>query len=178
MKKLLIFAPLGLFSIFALMLGLGLKHDPTLIPSVLIDKPMPDFALAAVQENGQGLAKDDLKGHVSLVNVFASWCVVCAEEHPTLMDLSRAKSVALYGIDWKDAPNDGNQWLARNGNPYSRAGNDENGRVAIDLGVSGAPETFVVDKAGRIRFKQIGAITPDVWERTLRPMIAKLESEQ
>ena len=177
MRNLAVYVPLALFAGFAAMLGFGLRNDPTLIPSVLIDKPLPHFALAPLASGKDGFARRDLGNHVALVNVFASWCVVCSEEHPTLMRLSREHAVPLYGIDWKDAPKDGAEWLERNGDPYTRAGSDENGRLAIDLGVSGAPETFVVDKNGRIRFKQIGAITPEVWQKTLAPLIAKLESE-
>jgi cytochrome c biogenesis protein CcmG/thiol:disulfide interchange protein DsbE len=177
MKNLVLFVPLGLFAAFALVLGLGLHNDPTRIPSVLIDKPMPEFSLEPVRPSDVVLSRDDLKGHVSLVNVFGSWCGVCAEEHPTLMHLAASKVVALYGIDWKDAPSDGAKWLSDNGDPYIRVGNDP-GRLALDLGVSGAPETFVVDRTGRIRYKQIGAITDTVWRQTISPLISHLEAER
>jgi cytochrome c biogenesis protein CcmG/thiol:disulfide interchange protein DsbE len=177
-RRFLVFIPLAIFAGFAIVLGLGLSNDPTHIPSVLIDKPMPQFALAPVIPGQPGFALADLKGHVSLVNVFGSWCGVCEEEHPTLVMLAQNKAVQIYGIDWKDAPADGAKWLSEHGNPYTRVGNDDVGRTALDLGVTGAPETFVVDRTGRVRYKQIGAITDDVWRDTLAPMIAKLEREQ
>jgi cytochrome c biogenesis protein CcmG/thiol:disulfide interchange protein DsbE len=165
------------FAIFAVALGFGLDRDPSIIPSVIIDRPMPEFALAPLREGETGLKRDDLSGRVSLVNIFASWCGVCGVEHPTLMRLSREQPVRIYGVDWKDTRSDGHGWLEKNGNPYAQTGSDESGRLAIDLGVTGAPETFVVDKTGRIRYKQIGAITQDVWQKTLAPLIAKLEAE-
>lgn len=177
MKNLAVYIPLGLFAAFAVALGFGLKRDPSIIPSVLIDRKLPEFSLGPVRQGGEGLASRDLAGKVSLVNVFASWCGICVIEHPTLMTLSRDKAVPIYGVDWKDAPGDGHAWLDKNGNPYLRTGNDDSGRVAIDLGVTGAPETFVVDKAGRIRYKQIGAITPEIWRDKLAPLVAKLEAE-
>jgi len=178
MKRLLLFVPLSIFAGFALMLALGLNNDPTHIPSVLIDKPMPQFELSPVMPGQPGFSLADLKGHVSLVNVFGSWCGVCEEEHPTLVMLAQNKAVEIYGIDWKDEPADGAKWLAEHGDPYTRVGNDLSGRTALDLGVTGAPETFVVDRAGRVRYKQIGAITDDVWRDTLAPLIARLERER
>jgi cytochrome c biogenesis protein CcmG/thiol:disulfide interchange protein DsbE len=177
MKSLVRFVPLGLFAAFAGLLAFGLNRNPSAIPSVLIDRPMPDFSLSAIDNSGPGLSRLDLAGRVSLVNVFASWCSVCVVEHPVLMTLSRGKIVPIYGINWKDAPGRGQAWLDRYGDPYVRKGDDSDGRLAIDLGVTGAPETFVVDRKGRIRYKQIGAITDEVWEETLKPLIAKLEAE-
>jgi cytochrome c biogenesis protein CcmG/thiol:disulfide interchange protein DsbE len=177
MRRFAVFVPLALFAAFAVALDRGLDRDPSVIPSVLIDKPLPVFALAPIGSGGKGFGRADLAGRVSLVNIFASWCTVCAAEHPTLMALSNEKAVPIYGVDWKDAPADGKDWLEKNGNPYARAGSDENGRLAIDLGVTGAPETFVVDKTGRIRYKQIGAITAEVWQGKLAPLVAKLEAE-
>lgn len=177
MKRLFIFAPLALFAGFAAVLGFGLSNDPTHIPSVLIDKPMPEFSLQPVVSGSPGFSRTDLAGHVSLVNVFGSWCGVCVEEQPTLLRLAQDGSVPIYGIDWKDAPADGAKWLAERGNPFTRVGNDESGRTALDLGITGAPETFVVDRRGRVRYKQIGAITAEVWSQTLAPLIARLEAE-
>lgn len=177
MKRLLPFLPVVLFVAFAIALALGLKNDPSALPSVLINKPLPAFALAPVPPSQKGLSNADLQGHVSLLNVFGSWCGVCVEEHPILMDLSRAKAVAIYGVDWKDAPADGAAWLKAQGDPFTLVGSDEAGRLSLDLGVSGAPETFVVDKHGRIRFKQVGAITPEVWRDKLGPMVRRLEGE-
>jgi len=177
MKNLSLFIPLGLFSAFAGLLAIGLNRDPSAIPSVLIDRPMPEFALSSLQSKEPGLSRADLAGRVSLVNVFASWCGICVVEHPTLMKLSASQSVPIYGINWKDAPGSGQAWLTRYGDPYLKKGADANGRLAIELGVTGAPETFVVDRSGRIRYKQIGAITDEVWEEKLKPLIAKLEAE-
>lgn len=170
--------PVVVFAAFAVALALGLQNDPTRIPSVLIGKPMPSFALAPVEAGSPPFTTADLKGHVSLVNVFGSWCAVCVEEQPMLMALAAQQKVPLYGIDWKDAPVDGARWLRQYGNPFKRTGNDEIGRTAIDLGVTGAPETFVVDRQGRIRYKQIGAITDAVWRTRLAPLIAQLEAER
>ncbi len=177
MKRYVVFIPLMVFAGFMVALAMGLRNDPTLIPSVLIDKPMPQFELAPVVPGKPGLSHADLNGHVSLVNVFGSWCGVCIEEHPTLMKLAQNKTIAIYGVDWKDTPADGARWLAEHGDPFTQVGSDEAGRTALDLGVTGAPETFVVDRNGKIRYKQIGAITDDVWRDTLAPMVAKLESE-
>ncbi|HVZ68750.1 MAG TPA: DsbE family thiol:disulfide interchange protein [Rhizomicrobium sp.] len=178
MKRIAVFIPLAIFAGFAVALWLGLSNDPTHIPSVLIDKPMPPFELAPVVPGQRGLSHADLKGRVSLVNVFGSWCGVCTEEHPTLMKLAANRTIAIYGIDWKDTPADGAKWLAEHGDPYIRVGNDETGRTALDLGVTGAPETFVVDRNGKVRYKQIGAITDTVWHDTLAPLVAKLEAER
>lgn len=177
MKRLALSIPLILFAGFAAALGFGLNRDPSRIPSVIIDRPMPGLKLAALTDGGNGFATEDLEGKVSLVNVFGSWCGICAEEHPMLMRLARENAVALYGVDWKDTRSEGQAWLDKNGNPFTRTGSDESGRAAIDLGVTGAPESFIVDKTGRIRYKQIGAITADVWQKTLAPLVAKLEAE-
>jgi cytochrome c biogenesis protein CcmG, thiol:disulfide interchange protein DsbE len=178
MNKLSAFLPLVLFAVFAAALDFGLNRDPSFIPSVVIDRKMPNFALPPLKKDGNGFSLEDLSGRVTLVNIFASWCGVCGVEHPTLMRLSRERAIAIFGVDWKDAPSDGTAWIAKNGNPYERTGSDENGRLAIDLGVTGAPETFVVDRTGRIRYKQVGAITTEIWQEKLAPMIAKLEKEQ
>jgi cytochrome c biogenesis protein CcmG, thiol:disulfide interchange protein DsbE len=177
MKRYLPLIPVVLFAVFAAAMYFGLKNDPRALPSVVVNKPMPPFSLAPVLPGQPGLAKTDLIGRVSLVNVFGSWCGVCVEEHPTLLDLSARKAVAIYGVDWKDSPAEGAAWLNERGNPFTRVGSDQAGRLALDLGVSGAPETFVVDKHGQVRFKQVGAITPDVWRDTLGPLVAKLEGE-
>jgi cytochrome c biogenesis protein CcmG/thiol:disulfide interchange protein DsbE len=111
-----------------------------------------------------------------LLNVFASWCVACREEHPMLMRL-KAKGVAIQGLDWKDEAADGAQWLTDRGDPYGLVGNDRTGRAGIDLGVSGVPETFVIDRRGRIRYRHVGAITPQAWDQTLAPLLARLRAE-
>jgi cytochrome c biogenesis protein CcmG/thiol:disulfide interchange protein DsbE len=155
-------------------LALGLEHDPRRVPSPLIGKPVPVFALPPVAGNGPGLASSDLVGKVSLVNVFASWCVSCRDEHPLLLRLARAGIVALDGIDYKDKPADAARWLAAMGDPYGRIGADRDGRVAIDWGVYGVPETFVVDRRGFIAFKEIGPLTPAALENRILPLVERL----
>jgi cytochrome c biogenesis protein CcmG/thiol:disulfide interchange protein DsbE len=124
----------------------------------------------------QGFTSAELKGEPVMVNVFASWCVVCKEEHPVLMAL-KDQGVKIVGLDWREAADAGDRWLVANGDPYAKAGNDASGRIGIDMGVSGAPETFVLDKQGRVRYRQVGAITPQVWRETLQPLMAKLRAE-
>lgn len=158
-------------------LAIGLKRDPREVPSPLIGKPVPKFALAPVQGRSLGLSSADLKGEVSLVNVFASWCVACRDEHPVLMQLKRSGFVPIHGLNYKDQPSDAQKWLDEMGDPYTRTGADVDGRVGIDWGVYGVPETFVIDRQGRIAYKQIGPVTPKFVDETLRPLVAKLRGE-
>ncbi|MDA8250336.1 MAG: DsbE family thiol:disulfide interchange protein [Rhodospirillales bacterium] len=151
-----------------------LGRDVHLVPSPLIGKPVPRFSLPPVKGRRMGLSSSDLQGQVSLVNVFASWCVACREEHPLLMQLSKSGRVTVDGIDYKDRPDDGAHWLDTMGDPYARTGADLDGRVAIDWGVYGVPETFVVDAQGRIAYKQIGAITQDALDRVILPLVERL----
>ncbi len=159
-------------AVFALRLG----HDPTTVPSPLIGKTVPSFELPPVQGRVLGLSSADLAGEVSLVNVFASWCVACRAEHPFLMPLHSAGTVPIHGLNYKDKPADAARWLDTMGDPYTRTGADQDGRVGIDWGVYGVPETFVIDREGRIAFKQIGAIDQSVLDQTLLPLIAELRS--
>lgn len=177
MKRLLLFAPLVLFAALVGALFFGLLRDPAMLPSVLIDRPMPEFSLAPVRAGDGRYTNADLEGQIVLVNVFASWCGPCRMEHPTLLALSRAGRVPIHGINWKEPPQDGLAYLAAAGDPYTRIGSDESGRFALDLGVTGAPETFIVDRSGRIRYKQVGPITPEVWRASIEPIILQLESE-
>jgi cytochrome c biogenesis protein CcmG, thiol:disulfide interchange protein DsbE len=147
---------------------------PAVIPSALIGRPVPEFNLPPVQGRELGLSSADLKGEVSLVNVFASWCTACRDEHPVFMELRRANAVPIHGINYKDRPSDAERWLNTLGDPYTRTGVDRNGRVAIDWGVYGVPETFVIDAEGRIALKLVGAVTPEVYRETIRPLIEKL----
>lgn len=169
--------PLLVFIGLATLFAIGLRLDPRLVPSPLIGKPVPQFDLAPVKGRTLGLATRDLKGEPSLVNVFASWCTACREEHPLLMRMSRDGMVAIHGLNYKDRPQDAERWLAQLGDPYTRTGADLTGRVGIDWGVYGVPETFLIDKKGIIRHKVIGPITPDIIANTLLPMIEKLEKE-
>ncbi|MEK7265346.1 MAG: DsbE family thiol:disulfide interchange protein [Pseudomonadota bacterium] len=177
MSRLIFLAPLVLFIVLGGYFAIGLTRDPARIPSVLIEKPLPEFDLPPIEGFEKGFASSDLKGEVALINVFASWCVACGIEHPMLMEIAAKEDVLIAGLDWKDPKGGGARWLAKNGNPYAFVGDDAQGRTAIDLGVTGAPETFVVDHAGRIRYKQIGPITPQIWRDTLKPLVEQLKSE-
>lgn len=168
--------PLLLFAAVVVLLAVGLTLNPREVPSPLIGKPVPEFALPPVKGRALGLSRTDLKGEVSLVNVFASWCVACREEHPLFMQLERERFVPIHGLNYKDRPEDAARWLDTLGDPYTRTGADVDGRVAIDWGVYGVPETFVVDREGRIAYKHIGPVTPDVLEQKLRPLIAGLRT--
>jgi cytochrome c biogenesis protein CcmG/thiol:disulfide interchange protein DsbE len=176
MKRLLFILPVIAFAGLAAFLGFGLTQDPKELPSQLIDRPLPEFALPGIVEGGPGLASASFKGEPRLLNVWASWCAACPQEHPVLERIA-AEGFPVYGIAWKDKPEDSRAFLARYGDPYSGMGSDFPGRTAIDLGVTGAPETFVVDKKGRVRFKQIGPISPEVWESQIRPLMQKLRAE-
>ena len=176
-RRLLSYLPLAVFALMAVFLGIGLTMNPRDIPSPLIGKPVPNFSLPPVKGRSLGLASADLKGQVSLVNVFASWCVACREEHPVLLDLARKGVVPIHGLNYKDKPNDAQAWLDELGDPYTRTGADIDGRVAIDWGVYGVPETFVVDRNGIIAYKQIGPITPEALREKILPLIAKLQAE-
>jgi len=174
MKKFLI--PIGMFALLGLLLAYGLKLDPRRIPSPLVDKPLPAFSLPTLENPKRTIANTDLLGKVVLINVWASWCVACKQEHPVLLGLARDKQVQLIGLNYKDKREDATQMLKAEGNPYDVIIVDADGRVGIDWGVYGVPETFVVDKQGVIRYKQIGPITPEAWEQTLLPLIRKLSA--
>ena len=176
-RRLLSYLPLAVFALMAVFLGIGLTMNPRDIPSPLIGKPVPNFSLPPVKGRSLGLASADLKKQVSLVNVFASWCVACREEHPVLLDLARKGVVPIHGLNYKDKPNDAQAWLDELGDPYTRTGADIDGRAAIDWGVYGVPETFVVDRNGIIAYKQIGPITPEALREKILPLIAKLQAE-
>ena len=172
---LLVLLPLALFLGLAVALGWGLTRDARKIPSALIGKAVPEFALPAVQGRTHGLSTEDLRGEVSLVNVFASWCVACRAEHPLLMRLAAEGRVPIHRLNYKDQPEHAARWLDRLGDPYTRTGADLEGRVAIEWGVYGVPETFVVSKDGRIAYKHIGPITQQDLTRTIEPLIRELQ---
>ena len=173
MKRLVFALPVLLFAGVVMAFVLGLGRDPSKLPSVLIDQPLPRFSLPAVRPNDVGLKSDDLRGAPMLLNVFASWCVSCRIEHPVLLTL-KSQGIRIQGLDWKDDASAGAQYLQVNGDPYAKAGNDKSGRTGIDLGVTGVPETFVVDRNGRVRYKQIGPISSDDWKNTIKPLLEKL----
>lgn len=169
--------PVLIFLGMALLLGLGLTLNPREVPSALIGRPVPEFSLPPVQGRNLGLSSADLKGEVSLVNVFASWCVPCRQEHPLFTQLAAAKAVPIYGLNYKDAPADAAKWLDMLGDPYTRTGADRDGRVAIEWGVYGVPETFVVDADGQIAHKHIGPLTQADLDETILPLVERLRRE-
>jgi cytochrome c biogenesis protein CcmG/thiol:disulfide interchange protein DsbE len=166
--------PLVLFGLLAIFLWRGLRLDPHEVPSPLLDKPAPGFALTRLDDASRVIRRDDMLGKVWMLNVWASWCVACREEHATLVEFSRTRAVPIIGLNYKDTRERGLAWLSRFGNPYESSGFDESGRVGIDFGVYGVPETFVIDKRGVIRFKLIGPMTPDAIETRLRPLLKEL----
>ena len=177
MKRLLFLLPILLFAGVAIAFGYGLTRDPSKLPSMLIDRPLPPIDLPGLTADASGLQTAAMTGEPSLLNVFASWCMPCRVEHPVLMGLAE-KGVPIYGLDWKEkAASDGADWIAQFGNPYRAIGSDLAGRAGIDLGVTGVPETFVIDRNGRVRYKHIGPISPADWDKTLAPLIAKLKAE-
>ncbi len=163
------------FVLLAGFLAVGLKRDRREVPSPLIDKPAPAFSLPQLDAPGQQVSPKDLLGQVWLLNVWASWCVACRQEHPLLVDVSKSGQVKLYGLNYKDKREDALGWLQQFGNPYLKSMSDTEGLVGIDYGVYGVPETFVIDKQGVIRYKQIGPVTPEALRDTLLPLVAKLE---
>lgn len=176
-RRWLLLVPVAAFVGLAIMFGINLHRDPSLVPSPLIGQKLPAFRLPPVQGRSLGLASDDLQGEVSLVNVFASWCVACRAEHPLLMHLKAQGIVPVHGLDYKDKPEDAARWLDTMGDPYWRTGADLDGRVAIDWGVYGVPETFVVDRSGRIALKQVGPIDRRVLDETILPLIERLRAD-
>jgi len=168
------YVPLLGVLVMVVFFAIGLTLNPRNIPSPLIGKTVPEFSLPPVKGRALGLSSADLRGQVSLVNVFASWCVACREEHPVLMRLREEGLVPIHGINYKDKPDDAQVWLNELGDPYVRTGADISGRVGIDWGVYGVPETYVIDRDGRIVHKHIGAITPKALRDTIMPIVDKL----
>jgi cytochrome c biogenesis protein CcmG, thiol:disulfide interchange protein DsbE len=173
-KSLRFLIPLALFVVLAGFLAVGLKLDPREVPSPLIGKPAPAFALPRLDDASRTIRRDDLLGKVWMLNVWASWCAACRDEHPLLVEFAKSKRLPIYGLNYKDTRQDGQQWLARFGNPYDASLFDQDGRVGIDWGVYGVPETFIVDRAGVIRFKHIGALTPDILRTRIEPLLKQL----
>jgi cytochrome c biogenesis protein CcmG, thiol:disulfide interchange protein DsbE len=169
-------APLAIFALLVAFLYRGLSMDPKLVPSPLIGKPAPAFTLPRLDDPSATISNTDLKGKVTLLNVWATWCVSCRQEHETLVELAKTGQVDIYGLNYKDNRQDAKRWLARFGNPYIANAFDGSGRVAIDWGVYGAPETFIIDRNGIIRHKHIGPLTVDIINREILPLVAKLKS--
>jgi cytochrome c biogenesis protein CcmG/thiol:disulfide interchange protein DsbE len=176
-RRLVVLVPLTVFATLAILFAIGLQRDPRILPSTLIGQKAPEFSLPPVKGRTLGLSSENLVGQVSLVNVFASWCVACRAEHPLLMRLAEYKTVALFGLNYKDKPDDAAQWLNTRGDPYTRTGADIDGRVGIEFGVYGVPETFVIGADGVIAYKQIGALTEESLAKTILPLVERLKSE-
>jgi cytochrome c biogenesis protein CcmG/thiol:disulfide interchange protein DsbE len=178
--RLLVFVPLVIFLALAVLFLVRLGNDdPSRVPSALIGRPVPDTSLPPVpglERNGKplpGIAAADFKGAVTVVNVWSSWCLPCRDEAALLMRLAEDRRIRIIGINYKDQPENARRFLGRYGNPFSAAGADQSGRVSIEWGVYGVPETFIVGGDGKIAFKLIGGINPDNLERTLKPQIDK-----
>lgn len=178
-KARLFLLPLLIFVALALLLLFGLGNDPREVPSPLIGKPIPNFTLPELRDGQQRTVSDqDLRGTISLVNVWASWCFACRQEHPQLMALSQRDDIQIFGLNWKDDKQDALKVLRDTGDPYKRIGFDPDNKVGIDWGVYGAPETFLVDPNGMIRHKHIGPISPEIWEEQFLPKIQRIKRGQ
>ena len=177
MKYLRFLLPLAIFLGLVAFLAKGLQLDPREVPSPLINKAAPAFALEQLDKPGASIRRDDMLGKVWLLNVFASWCVACREEHPLLVEFSRMKLLPIYGLNYKDERVAGMKWLSTFGNPYEASLFDHDGRVGIDYGVYGVPESFLIDAKGVIRYKQIGPFTPEAIETKLIPLVQQLQKE-
>jgi len=173
MKKKLI--PLGIFVVLVVFLAIGLTRDPHEIPSPLIGKAAPMFTAPNLHETSQQFSAKDMLGQVWLLNTWASWCVACRQEHPILVEFAKTKTLPIVGLDYKDQNADGLKWLARFGDPYDHAITDQDGRIGIDFGVYGVPESFLIDKAGVIRYKQIGPVTEVALRDKILPLIRELQ---
>ena len=180
-RRLFFLAPLAVFAVIAAAAAFYLMsgRDPRLLPSALIDKPAPVFVAAGLEYNGRtirkGVTSASFTGRITILNFFASWCTPCLVEHPQITALAKVQGVSMVGINYKDKPADAARWLARHGNPYARIGVDPGGEIAPEFGLYGVPETFLIDRAGRIRFKQVGPITKQVLREKFLPAIEALK---
>lgn len=166
--------PLATFVGIAFALYSGLHRNPREVPSPLVGKPAPTFNLARVRTPDKTLSNTDLLGHVSLLNVWASWCVSCRDEHPLLLRIANNAVLPIYGLNYKDAPPDAIQWLDALGDPYTASASDVDGQVGLNFGVYGVPETFLIDQRGDIAYKHIGPLTAQAWEQTILPKVRDL----
>lgn len=169
--------PLGVFIVLVGFLFVGLKLNPREVPSPLINKPAPAFTLTQLHEPDKTISQAGLLGKVWLLNIWASWCVSCRQEHPVLVELAKSKAVPIYGLNYKDQREDGKNWLRQFGDPYVLSAFDADGRVGIDYGVYGVPETFVIDKAGVIRHKHIGPLTTEAVRDRILPLVKELNGQ-
>jgi cytochrome c biogenesis protein CcmG/thiol:disulfide interchange protein DsbE len=169
--------PLGIFIVLVVFLAIGLGRDPREVPSPLINKAAPTFRLPQLKEPSKTFSAEDMRGKVWVLNVWASWCVTCRDEHPLLIDYAKTGVVPIYGLNWKDHREDALAWLNELGDPYVLSATDLEGRVAIDYGVYGAPETYLIDQSGTIRYKHVGPVTADVWQDKFLPLVQQLNRE-
>lgn len=169
--------PLVLFVVLVVFLAIGLTRDPNDLPSALINKPAPTFRLPQLKDPSKTFSAEEMRGKVWLLNVWASWCIACRDEHPFLFDYQKSGVVPIYGLNYKDRREDALGWLEELGDPYLLSAVDLDGRVGIDFGVFGAPETFVIDKSGVIRMKHVGPMTPDVWSQKILPLVQELNRQ-
>ncbi|AFU97291.1 DsbE family thiol:disulfide interchange protein [Simiduia agarivorans] len=176
MQRLKLFLPLIIFAGLALLFWRGLSLDPNAMPSALIDKPMPAFSLPTLEDEGTPVDESLFKGQVTLLNVWATWCVSCRVEHPFLVKLAE-QGVRIVGLNYKDDPRAAREWLVKLHNPYELSVIDADGRLGLDLGVFGAPETYVLDKTGTIRYKHVGVVDDRVWQTTLGPIVEQLNAQ-
>jgi len=166
--------PLGIFLLLVLLLGVGLSLNPREVPSPLIGKPAPAFRLPQLHDPVKTFSPGELRGKIWVLNVWASWCVACREEHPVLSEFAKSRLVPVLGLNYKDTREDALAWLKRYGDPYQVSLADFDGRVGIDYGVYGVPETYVIDKQGVIRYKRIGPVTPEILQQKIVPLISEL----
>lgn len=175
MKRFLL--PLVIFLVVVGFLGVGLNLDPREVPSPLVGKPAPQFNLSRLDNPEKTISPKEMLGQVWLFNVWASWCGACRDEHPILVKLAKSGAVPVYGMNYKDTRQEALQWLEQGGNPYVASAMDMDGRVGIDYGVYGVPETYVIDRAGVIAYKQIGPITEEVLHDKILPLVKRLQTQ-
>ena len=169
--------PLVIFIVLAVFLAIGLTRDPHELKSVLINKPAPAFRVPQLKAADKMISNEDMRGKVWLLNVWASWCVACRDEHPYLIEYAKSGVVPIYGLNYKDRREDALATLDELGDPYVASAVDLDGRVGIDFGVYGAPETYIIDQGGTIRFKYVGPMMPDVWKEKILPVVQELNRQ-
>ena len=168
--------PLAVFAVLVVFLGIGLNLDPREVPSPLINKPAPAFTLPQLEAADKTISQKDMLGKVWMLNVWASWCVSCREEHPVIMEFSRTHALPIIGLNYKDTREAGRAWLAQFGDPYLTSAFDHEGKVGIDYGVYGVPESYIIDKKGIIRYKRIGVVTPEILREKIIPLVKELNA--
>lgn len=171
--------PLGLFLVLVVFLAIGLTRGDNRdkLPSALLNKPAPTFRLPQLEDPAKTFSAEEMRGKVWLMNVWASWCIACRDEHPFLLEYAKSGVVPIYGFNYKDRREDALSWLDELGDPYVLSAADLDGRVGIDWGVYGAPETYVIDKSGTVRLRHVGAITPDIWSEKVLPLVQELNRQ-